>query len=205
MQSLKKALFFSTIIILFLNAENVQKEYLGLFAFVVNVASNDVLNVRKEPNYKAEKVGEIPLDAYIGIEKCTTVNNSTWCRVYPLGQNWYEKFAPQNAGWVNAKYLKFSNRGYVLIKGKKNCAYALKCIDDKCELVDDFEKNNAIEYEKTGLHTRWVERKYLKGESNFGVTPDNVDGFCNSGMFIDDYLKGKKQYDTVENCSSILL
>jgi len=104
-------------------------------------------------------------------------------------QNWYDKFGPENAGWVNAKYLKFSNRGYVIINGKRNCSYALKCVDDKCEVVDDFEKNDPIEYEKTGLHTRWVERKYLKGESNFGVTPDTIDGYCNNKIYIDNYLK----------------
>ncbi len=164
----------------------------ALFGIVVNITKNDTLNVRFEPNYKAEKVGKIPSDAYIGIKECKTLGSSTWCSVYPLVQNWYEDFGPEDRGWVNARYLKFSNRGYVIVKGKRNCAYALKCTDDKCEIVDDFEKNNPLEYEKTGLHTRWIERKYLKGESNFGVTPDNVDGFCNSGMFIDDYLEKRK-------------
>jgi len=161
----------------------------ALFGTVVNVAQNDTLNVRSEANYKAEKVGEIPLKWKVGIEKCNRLKNSTWCYVYPLVQNWYENFGPENTGWVNARYLKFSNRGYVIINGKRNCAYAIKCVDDKCEVVDDFEKNNPIGYDKTGLYTRWIEKQYLKGESNFGVTPDNVDGYCNSGMFIEDYLK----------------
>ena len=177
------------VILSILFSGGVWAETTALFGRVISIAQNDTLNVRIEPNYKSEKVAKIPFDAYIGVEKCQTVGSSTWCHVYPLVQYWHENFGAEDRGWVNAKYLKFSNRGYVIINGKRNCAYALKCTDDKCEVVDDFEKNNAIEYEKTGLHTRWVERKYLKGESNFGVTPDNVDGYCNNSIYIDDYLK----------------
>ena len=168
-------------------------ESTALFGTVVNVAQNDTLNVRTEPNYKAKKVSELPPEAYVGIEKCKKVKRSTWCRVYPLVQQWYEKFGnDSHIGWVNARYLKFSNRGYVLIKGKKNCAYALKCNAGKCEIVDDYENDNVIDYKKTGFRTKWIEREYLRGESHFGVTPDNVDGYCNTGMFIEDYLKKVK-------------
>ncbi len=154
---------------------------------MVNVAQNDTLNVRTEPNYKAKKVSELPPEAYVGIEKCKKVKRSIWCRVYPLVQQWYEKFGnDSHKGWVNARYLKFSNRGYVLIKGKKNCAYSISCNEGKCEVVLDYEndENNGV----IKLHTKWIEREYLKGESSFGATPKNEDGFCNSGMFIHDYL-----------------
>ena len=151
----------------------------------MNVSKNDTLNVRKQSNYKSEKVGELPPDAYIGIEKCQKIKNSTWCRVYQLVQNYYsENFYP---GWVNARYLKFSNRGYVIVKGKKNCAYCINCTDGKCEVVLDYEINK--EHVIVKLQTELIERNLLRGESSFGVTPDNVDGVCNTGMFIEDYLK----------------
>jgi len=162
----------------------------ALFGSVTNVSKNDTLNVRSQANHKAKKVGEIPSGAGMGIEKCKNVKNSTWCRVYPLVQNWYENFSKEkNIGWVNARYLKFSNRGYVLIKGERNCAYALDCHKGKCEVVDDFSNESVMDYQKIGIKTKWVKREYLKGESNFGVTPDNVDGYCNNGVYIDEYLK----------------
>ncbi len=83
---------------------------------MVNVAQNDTLNVRTEPNYKAKKISELPPEAYY----------------------------------------------------------------------------NVIDYKKTGFRTKWIEREYLRGESHFGVTPDNVDGYCNTGIFIEEYLKNTK-------------
>ena len=177
---------------MYLNAKEMTNET-ALFGSVINVSKNDTLNVRFEPNYKAKKVGEIPSKWRVGIEKCKGINNSTWCRVYPLVQVWHENFCEdKNIGWVNAKYLKFSNRGYVIVKGKRNCAYSLSCLDGKCKVVNDFEENSVIDYKKTGLNEKWVKRGYLKGESNFGVTPDGVDGYCNNGIYIDAYLKNKK-------------
>ena len=160
----------------------------ALFGKVMNVSENDTLNVRSQPSYRAKKVAELPAEAYVGIEKCQKVKRSTWCRVYPLVQQWYEKFGnDSHIGWVNARYLKFNNRGYVLIKGKKNCAYCINCTDGKCEVVLDYEINK--EHVIVKLQTELIERNLLRGESSFGVTPDNVDGVCNTGMFIEDYLK----------------
>lgn len=168
-------------------------ESAALFGTVVNVTQNDILNVRSQADHRSKKVGEMPPDAYAGIENCITVKNSIWCRIYPLVQNWYDNFwKEENIGWVNARYLKFSNRGYVIVKGKKNCAYALDCHRGKCEVIDDFGDYHIIDYKKTGIKTKWIERENLKGESNFGVTPDNIDGYCNNGMYIDDYLKNIK-------------
>jgi len=165
----------------------------ALFGFVTNISKNDTLNVRSQANHKSKKVGELPFDAGMGIEKCKTVKSSTWCRVYPLVQNFYDKFwEEKNIGWVNARYLKFRNHGYVLIKGERNCAYALDCYKGKCEVVDDFSNESIVDYQKTGIKTKWVKREYLRGESNFGVTPDNVDGYCNNGVYIDEYLKKSK-------------
>ena len=200
-KEMRNLLFLFTMAIVSLNAESIHKDFPGLFALVINVAQDDTLNVRKQSNYKAKKVGELPSGAFIGIEQCKTGKKSRWCRVYQLVQNYYsEDFQP---GWVNARYLKFSNRGYVLIKGKKNCAYALKCNAGKCEIVDDYENDNVIDYKKTGFRTKWIEREYLRGESHFGVTPDNVDGYCNIGMFIEEYLKNAKSMITNDSYRKI--
>jgi len=158
-----------------------------LFGKVTGITEHDTLNVGSQPDYKSPNVAELPLDAYVGIEKCKKVNRSTWCRVYPLTQQWYENFGDDShSGWVNARHLQFSNRGYVIVQGKKNCAYSIKCTDGKCEVVLDYKTNKKHEIVK--LQTELIERNFLRGESGFGVTPDNEDGFCNSAMFIEDYL-----------------
>ncbi len=166
---------------------------------MVNVAQNDTLNVRTEPNYKAKKISELPVEAYVGIEKCKKFKKTIWCRVYPLVQQWYEKFGnDSHKGWVNARYLQFSNRGYVNIAGKeKNCFYALRCRDiankKECLVVYDLNYN----YEKDKMikiKSKWIERKKLKGESMFGAASENREinpegGYCTTGRMIDDYLK----------------
>ena len=170
----------------------------ALFGKVINVTKNDTLNVRSQSNYEAKKVGEIPSGAYMGIEQCKTVMNSTWCRVYPLVQNFYENFwEEKNIGWVNARYLKLSNRGYVNITGEeKNCFYSLKCRDTankkEClvvyDLKYDYEKDKMIE-----MKSKWIERKKLKGESMFGAVSENREinpegGYCTKAKMIDNYL-----------------
>ncbi len=164
-----------------------------LFGRVINISENDTLNVRSQPDYKSTKVAELPPNAYMGIEKCTKIKKTSWCRVYPMVQQWYENFgSDSHVGWVNARYLEFKDRGYVMVKGKKNCDYALGCHDGKCEVVYDYgvvNEDNDLEFK-----IQWIERRYLKGESNFGVTPDNVDGFCNMGMFIEEYLEKNPNY-----------
>lgn len=159
-----------------------------LFGRVINVSENDTLNVRSQPDYKSAKVAELPPGAYVGIKKCIKIKKTSWCRVYPLVQQWYENFGnDRHKGWVNRRYIEYSNRGYVMVKGEKNCDYVLGCHNGKCEVVNDYEivnEDNDLE-----LKTQWIERRHLKGESKFGVTPDNIDGFCNIGMFIEEYLE----------------
>ncbi len=175
----------------------------ALFGSVTNVSKNDTLNVRSQANHKSKKVGELPFDAGMGIEKCKTVKSSTWCRVYPLVQNWYENFwEEKNIGWVNARYLKFRNRGYVVVKGKQNCDYALKCDEGKCEVVFDYSYTLDATGNIVTLETKWVEREYLKGESGFGAVPENADGYCTQGNRIEDYLKKSKLNHTYSEISS---
>lgn len=159
-----------------------------LFGRVIDIAKHDTLNVRSQPDYRSQKVAKLPLDAYVGVEKCKKVVSSTWCRVYPLVQQWYEHFGSEShKGWVNARYLAFINRGYVIAKGKKNCDYALKCHEGKCEVVYGYDIDN--EHKITTLKTQWIAREHLKGESHFGAMTDNEDGYCNSRIFIEEYFK----------------
>jgi len=161
----------------------------ALFATVKNVAENDTLNVRSEANHKSKKVGEIPPEWHIGVEKCKKVNTATWCKVYPLIQIWAEAFGGKDMGWVNAKYLEFSNKGYVTIEGKtSDCYYAMQCKQNACHVVMemqyDYDKNDMLAWK-----TKWIERSKLKGESNFGAIDSSRDGYCTNAGMIENYLK----------------
>lgn len=180
-----KIVIFSILLSLGLWAESI-----ALFGTVVNVAENDILTIRSTPNYKSKKVGFLPPEAYIAIEKC----HATWCTVYQIPQQFYENF---HAGWVNARYLKFSNRGYVNIEGQKNdCYYAVACKDDKCSVVKSFE----YDYEKdilSNLVVEQIQRDKLEPTSNFGAMGEEGDGYCTSAVYIEDHLK--KQESTEAN------
>ena len=107
--------------------------YLGLFGTVVNITQNDTLNVRNKPDYHSKKTGALPLDAFIGIDLCKELGKSIWCKIFHIAQRDYEEFGyAAKLGWVNARYLKFDNRGYVIIDGKPKCDYVLRCYENKC-------------------------------------------------------------------------
>ena len=156
----------------------------GLFARVVHIEKNNVLTIRQKPDNKSKKVGSLPNGAYMGIEKCLTIDSSTWCKVYEVAQNLYETY---DTGWVNSIYLSFSNKGYVVIDGKPSaCFYALKCIDDKCLIVLDMSYN----YEKDMMNTiktEWIKKEIVRGESNYGAMYEEEDGFCNNARLIGEY------------------
>ena len=166
-----------------------------LFAKVVGVTKNDTLNVRSKPDYTSKKSGKLPPKAHIGIKKCKTMNKATWCKVYPLIQNWFEEFGAESEGWVNAHYLAFYDRGYVLIDGIGNCDYALQCKENKCEVLISYEIDK--EHKITSIKTKWIERSLLKGESNFAAASNDPKinpegGYCTIGLQIDDYLKASQ-------------
>jgi hypothetical protein len=181
---MKKIFVSFTILMTSLFSENT-----ALFATVNNVAKNDTLNVRTEANYKSEKVGEIPPEWHIGVTRCKKVNNATWCKVYPLIQVWADKFGDKDTGWVNAKYLKFYNKGYVTVSGKTNdCYYSMECKNSVCHVVVemqyDYEKKDMIEWK-----TEWIDRSKLNGESNFGAIDSSSEGYCTNAPIIEAYLK----------------
>ncbi len=160
----------------------------ALFAEVDGVASNDTLNVRVAPNYHSKKIGALPQYAFVGIDFCKKVGKSTWCKIFPIAQRDYF-----NAGWVNARYLKFeNNRGYVIVDGKPKCDYVLRCKDGKCEVVTDYATNPNTN-DIVSLKREWIDRKRLKASSNFGAIGDERDGYCTSGHSIEEFLNRQKE------------
>jgi hypothetical protein len=173
-----RILIFSTFLCVgLLQAENINPIYPPLFASVTGVAEDDTLNIREKPNSQSSKTGELPPKAFIGIEKCLSTQNSTWCKVYQITQQFYEGY--NKPGWVNAKYLKPSNKGYVLIDGLGSCDYALGCDKDMCDVVTDYESDE--NYNITALERIQIKRDRLRGESSFGATNEKEDGFCTTG------------------------
>ena len=67
---------------------------------VIDVAADDVLNIRAEPNAQAAKVGEAPNGAQLD-------GTGTGARL-PSGANWVEVQVPgtETIGWVNARFLE---------------------------------------------------------------------------------------------------
>ena len=157
-----------------------------LFATVSGLVKNDTLNIRKNPDYKSAKVGALFSQMYVGVERCRSFKHSIWCKVYHLAQN-YENF---KSGWVNAKYLKTYNKGYVIIDGKPNCDYVLRCVKSKCEIVQSYETNKKNKI--SALQTKWIEREHLKAASHFGAMSPKGEGYCTNGNYIQEYLREKR-------------
>lgn len=159
-----------------------------LFAKVIDVAEDDLLNVRERADHKSKKVGTQVPDATMGVERCISVKASVWCSVYQVALNDYsENFNP---GWVNARYLKPINRGYVLINRRGNCDYTLNCKRGLCEVVTDYDQDENGSIIK--LHITSIKREALKGESHFGAMTHEEDGYCTTGRYVEDYLQAKK-------------
>ena len=166
---------------------------LGLFANVINVAESDTLNVRVKPDYHSKKTGALPLDAFVGVDYCKKMGRSTWCKVFHIMLRDYDEFGyDAKPGWVNARYLKFHNRGYVIIDGKPNCDYALGCKNNKYEVVVDYTTNSKTN-NITSLKTQWIDRRHLRGSSNFGAVGDAKDGYCTNGTYIEEFLQNHKE------------
>lgn len=80
---------------------------------VVNVASNDTLNVRQHPRNSAKKIGHLKYnDTGIVAAKCQKIKDSSWCYVaYDFTMSWATgagstKVPYALLGWVNMRYLK---------------------------------------------------------------------------------------------------
>jgi hypothetical protein len=162
--------------------------YPPLFATVLDVAENDRLNVRADADYRSAKVASLPNGGHVGVNRCIQKRASTWCRIHHLAQYDYEGYgwdAPK--GWVNAKYLHFNNRGYVLIDGKGHCDYVLGCQEGKCDIVVDYTQDK--DYHILSVRTQKIDRSRLYAESHFGAMNPEGDGYCTDGRRIEEYLK----------------
>jgi len=138
--------------------------------------------------YKSKKVASLPNGAYIGIDRCKRVGKSIWCKVHHIAQRDYEGFdCDDNCGWVNAKYLKLLDRGYVLVNGKANCYYVIGCKKGLCSLVTNYKHDK--DYNIVSIKTKKVKRGFLYSESNFGAANPSGDGYCTNARAIEDYLK----------------
>jgi len=68
------------------------------FAKVVNVASNDTLNIRKAPTSTANIIRSIKNGSKLEVNSCKEVrNNSKWCSINYANIH----------GWVNSRYIKY--------------------------------------------------------------------------------------------------
>jgi len=157
----------------------------ALFGMVIHVAADDMLNVRARPDYRSRKLGAFPNSAHVYIDRCRRIGRSRWCHIHPDPLVDYGGAA----GWVNAKFLRESNRGYVQIKGRKNnCYVSLKCRSGQCLVVTKLLGEEKV----TGLRTEWIARSRLIGASNFSAQREGEEGYCVSMNHIGAYLKTQR-------------
>jgi len=103
--------------------------------------------------------------------------------VTPLSQ---QNYGNSHSGWVNARYLRFLNQGYVTVKGKKEaCYYSLECQNGYCKVVAYMEDKGR----NTKLHTVLILRKNLIPTDRFGAADPHSEGYCVTDHYIKEYLK----------------
>ncbi len=156
---MRKLLVLYLFFMIFLNAESMIKQYPGLSASVVNVVKNDVLNVREKPDHKSKKVGSWSLEGVMIVDHCVTIKKTIWCKAAP-----YELREDGASGWVNARYLKFFNSGFVIQKDGKgqSCMYATKCEEHdgtmQCYIMDGYYLDETFTIRSKG---QWIDRSLL--------------------------------------------
>ncbi len=158
----------------------------ALFGTVTHVAADDTLSVRAQPDYRSRKLGAFPNGAHVYIDRCRRVRRSRWCHIHPDTLMDYGGVA----GWVNAKFLRESNHGYVQIAGRTNgCYVSLKCKDAQCLVVTRLLGDPTV----TGLHTEWIARSQLTAANNFSAQREGEEGYCVTLNYVDDYRKKKQK------------
>jgi hypothetical protein len=117
--------------------------------------------------------------------------------VHHIAQHDYEGFdCDNNCGWVNAKYLKLSDRGYALINGKANCNYFIGCKNGFCTLVTNYKQDK--DRNIVSIETKKVKRSSLYSESHFGAMSPDGDGYCVNDRYIQEYLDRKKHINYIK-------
>ena len=183
---MKKLLILFTFIGL-LNANSFD----ALFATVSGVASNDALNVRAKPNWHSKKLTQLPPNSFVGVDRCIRVGRSNWCKVYNINRNLgeYHDYSQKLPGWVNAKFLKFSNRGYVAIKGKRVCNYSIGCNSGVCKVVNLFRDVTIKNKEVVDIKVKKYPRSWLRGIGELDIDSGGEGYACNRlGGRVDSYF-----------------
>jgi len=177
------------LVLLFTNLFASHIVYKGLFATITNVASDDTLSVRVKPNWRSRKITELPPNELVGVDECIKSGRSTWCKVHNVDRNigQYHEYGEKLPGWVNARYLKFTNHGYVAINGKKHCDYAISCDGGKCKVVTNTTMRNG---NVIAIKIKNYSRSSLKGIGELNI-PSGSEGYpCNRvGGNIEIYLE----------------
>lgn len=161
-----------------------------LFYETYNFEEDDVLNIRKKPNYQAQKIGELGLKHPIEILQCHTIKKSKWCKIKPL-------YLPESIGWVNAKYLhpKSYQEGYVTVKNKKStCDYVIKCKKEEEETLCLVVTGVGEDIENPSLKTQWFNSRELKPASRLTAMYDEPEasGYCTNDTYIYVYQSKQK-------------
>ena len=169
----------------------------ALFATVSGVASDDTLSVRVKPNWHTKKITELPPNAYIGVDECIKKGRSTWCKIHAVNRNLGENFeySDKLPGWVNAKYLKFSSRGYVAISGKKGCNYAVSCSSGSCRVVNVFNDITMSKKRVISIKSKKYPRGVLRGIGELDIDggEDSIYVCNRRGADINIYLSKHKR------------
>ncbi len=70
----------------------------------------------------------------MGVKKCKKVDlKSIWCKVFFYNPE--NSFKYKKEGWIDARFLKFLDKGYVLIDGKGECNYSIDCDGGYCSVI----------------------------------------------------------------------
>jgi uncharacterized protein YgiM (DUF1202 family) len=78
-----------------------------IFFQVVNVSADDVLNLRKFPNYRSRKVGKIPAN-----QECVAyLNEIRQKRYHKYSRKWVKVSHKGVQGWANLRYLRQTEWG----------------------------------------------------------------------------------------------
>jgi len=108
---------------------------------VTNIKVNDTLSIRKSPDVRSKKVGELPYNFFgISIEKCEKFNLENqpkkWCKII------------DDVGWVAEKYIEKTDKPNAQSEQYKNKWY--KVIKHKKGEYLNIRKGRGIEYKILG-------------------------------------------------------
>ena len=163
----------------------------ALFAKVSGIASHDTLSVRAKPNWHSKKITALPPNAYVGVDECVRMGRSNWCKVHAVNHNLGQDrgYDDRLSGWVNARYLKFSSRGFVAIRGEKSCNYAIGCSGGRCRVANVFDNVTINNDRVVAINPKSYSRRVLKGIGELDIDSGGEGYPCNRrGVRIDIYL-----------------